>query len=552
MFMMTIKGSLFRFITIFLFILMVISLPFLKAQTIEFMPLNQIKAGDKGFGLTVFKGEEPEKFDFEVIGTQNSGEGSHYIWVLLSGGPKDSDGIEILKKTNIMHGMSGSPLFIDTKIIGVISASPDLSKEAYAIATPIEYMSGFKPDAASLPNKFLTDAKTIEPIHLSVGQMYAFCDYWGSERSCKAGTISLFDSTNKLFYALGHQANPVGVEGLPIFRAKVLASLPLLSGSTKIAESIGPIIGTAIYESPFVQISKVGVLPKFFEMRLSLENYFMPQRDYQYYFAYVPATSVNVLSVIAGKKDIVDKSLAMDAEIRIDAIGLKQVYSYGELGEKYLKSILDMLITDNLDTVIENIRVALKVRPKYNVLGLQKIKSEFKKDPDGKLIGNITVIASGDNEWTGGFSLTLDKKYLDKELYISNGEELAVKMLPQLKRGEQAVDLLNRVSDRNALYVYYFDSESVKNEKSLQSTPAIIISKTANFLMSAETPKANAVNPVKGWTSQSRNYDWDILAKIKPPDDNNFINGEKSFTVKLLDTTKDKKSINKNKKFLIF
>ena len=155
--LMSIRSSLIRFGILFLILLLMFLLPFVEGVNAqEILPLNQIKPGDKGYGLTVFSGEKTEKFDFEVIGIENNGIGGPYeILVLLSGGPRDKDGNEILEQTKVLQGMSGSPLFIGDKIIGAIASAPLFSLKAYAFATPIEDMVGFRPKILSLPNRFI-------------------------------------------------------------------------------------------------------------------------------------------------------------------------------------------------------------------------------------------------------------------------------------------------------------------------------------------------------------------------------------------------------------
>jgi hypothetical protein len=103
------------------------------------MPVGEIRPGMRGIGRTVIKGQRIEEFTIEVIGTLRGGGGiipvSHLILFRISGPLTDRTG-------GTAAGMSGSPLYINGKLIGALSAGylfqPD--KRDLALATPIEEM----------------------------------------------------------------------------------------------------------------------------------------------------------------------------------------------------------------------------------------------------------------------------------------------------------------------------------------------------------------------------------------------------------------------------
>ena len=102
-------------------------------QDRNFMPLDEVKPGMKGIGKTVFRGTEVEEFEAEVLGVlKNIGPRQDAILARLSGGP--------LEKTGVMGGMSGSPVYVDGRLIGAVSFSFPFSKEAVAGVTPIEQL----------------------------------------------------------------------------------------------------------------------------------------------------------------------------------------------------------------------------------------------------------------------------------------------------------------------------------------------------------------------------------------------------------------------------
>ncbi len=105
------------------------------AQESPFFPLKDVRPGMKGVGKTVFKGNTVSEFDVEVLGVvDNFLPRQSEIFAKLSGGP--------LAETGVFAGMSGSPVFIEGKILGAVAYSFPFSKEAIAAITPIESMVG--------------------------------------------------------------------------------------------------------------------------------------------------------------------------------------------------------------------------------------------------------------------------------------------------------------------------------------------------------------------------------------------------------------------------
>ncbi|TDI89929.1 MAG: hypothetical protein E2O77_09060 [Caldithrix sp.] len=100
----------------------------------EIMPLNQIKPGMRGIGKTVFVGTEIEEFEFEVLEIiPNFRAKRDLILTRLIG--------EKIEYTGVVAGMSGSPMYIDGKLIGALSYSMGIfMKEPIAGVTPIEQM----------------------------------------------------------------------------------------------------------------------------------------------------------------------------------------------------------------------------------------------------------------------------------------------------------------------------------------------------------------------------------------------------------------------------
>ena len=99
----------------------------------DIFPLARIKPGMKGFGLTVFKGTKPEKFEFEVIGVLTKFLPAQDVVLVRSDDPR-------LALSGFAQGMSGSPMYLEGKVAGAFSYAFRFSKEAIGAFTPIESM----------------------------------------------------------------------------------------------------------------------------------------------------------------------------------------------------------------------------------------------------------------------------------------------------------------------------------------------------------------------------------------------------------------------------
>ena len=120
----------------------------LSAQTALF-PLKDIKAGMHGTGRTVFNGNNIEEFQVEILGVlENIGPKESLILARLSGGP--------LEHTGVMQGMSGSPVYIDGRLIGAVAMAFPFAKDPIAGIRPIEAMvrtsTSAAPDSSSPPS----------------------------------------------------------------------------------------------------------------------------------------------------------------------------------------------------------------------------------------------------------------------------------------------------------------------------------------------------------------------------------------------------------------
>lgn len=118
----------------FLAILTVVALASDSTSNPSLMPLDQVRPGMKGYGMSVFQGSKPERFEVEVLGTLEGVPNPKQSLVIarLSG--------PLVDRTGVFAGMSGSPVYIDGKLVGAVAYAFPFAKEPIAGITPIKYM----------------------------------------------------------------------------------------------------------------------------------------------------------------------------------------------------------------------------------------------------------------------------------------------------------------------------------------------------------------------------------------------------------------------------
>jgi len=129
--------------------------------TRDIMPISEIKRGMKGYGVSAFGNNELQRFDVEILGVmENTFAGMDLILARLSG-PQ-------FKQMGVIAGMSGSPVYINDKIIGAVSYGDLFSMEPIAGITPIEKMLEIydrtdmkpHPDECAPVKDFLSEGKS--------------------------------------------------------------------------------------------------------------------------------------------------------------------------------------------------------------------------------------------------------------------------------------------------------------------------------------------------------------------------------------------------------
>ena len=133
------------------------ALPPHPPEITKFFPLSEVRRGQLGVAYTVFEGTKPEPMGVEILGVLHDALGPRQDMILarLKGTKPEY--------TGVVAGMSGSPVYIDGRLVGALSYRiGQFSKEPICGITPIESMLGVERQHSS-PVTELASADAREP-----------------------------------------------------------------------------------------------------------------------------------------------------------------------------------------------------------------------------------------------------------------------------------------------------------------------------------------------------------------------------------------------------
>src|SRR6266540_4310881 len=218
-----------------------------KQSKTEFFPIDQVKPGMRAVGYTVFSGAEPKKFDLEILGVLKGFPSPQQNAVLsrLLG--------EELDHTGVFQGMSGSPVYIDGKLLGAVAFGYQFAKEPIEVMTPIatplaitgvppEVIARFAPifqswgfapvagagGAAEMSELKQADANTLRPGSTIIVPLVR-----GDYSLAAAGTVTYRDGAR--IYAFGHPFLSLGVSEFPMHEGEVVTVMSSSATSFKLS-----------------------------------------------------------------------------------------------------------------------------------------------------------------------------------------------------------------------------------------------------------------------------------------------------------------------------
>jgi hypothetical protein len=133
-----------------------------KAGKVQIFKEADVKPGMKGYAWTVLSGSEPEPIPIEIMGVLKNQWGPKQDIILGKMGGKAI-------RTNVAGGMSGSPVYIDGKLVGAVALRFSVfSPDAICGITPIELMLEVNDFDQSRPADARTPDKTVAKETVSV------------------------------------------------------------------------------------------------------------------------------------------------------------------------------------------------------------------------------------------------------------------------------------------------------------------------------------------------------------------------------------------------
>ena len=235
---------------------------------------DELAPGQTGWGKTVFQGTEADTFGIVIIGTTSTGASPscHRILVRLTGQQAES--------TGIAAGMSGSPIYVGSELIGALSSTFPFLDEPLGLVTPLECMldsddysgSGTVSEDVYHPLGFISPGFGVETIQdligeigvtsgivhsdiqsgrmnesaeLNPGSPAAVVLVNGDWNLAALGTVTWRQGTN--IAAFGHPFLGLGSVDLPLAGARITAVIPSRSLAFKIGD-VGPVAGTVTFD----------------------------------------------------------------------------------------------------------------------------------------------------------------------------------------------------------------------------------------------------------------------------------------------------------------
>ena len=305
-----------------------IAAPALRAATDQppILPLEQVKPGMRGVAYTIFAGDKIEPFDVEVIGILPNlmGPKQSIILVQLHG--------EKAEHTGVVAGMSGSPVYVDGKLMGALSLKFGVFvKEPLAGVTPIEDILSIPTGDSSTPKTLsvrstvtqsqrypvpekwaqaagASGAAFLEPIAAPLvfsgfapATLRQYANEWAPYGMIAAaggtapaasddakvvpgdmvsmllvqGDISMSAActvtavTEDRVYACGHPLFGLGASDMPLARGRTLTTLASDFNSTKIVNA-GGVIGTLTEDRLTAVMGRIGPTPQMIPVDLTV------------------------------------------------------------------------------------------------------------------------------------------------------------------------------------------------------------------------------------------------------------------------------------------
>lgn len=257
---------------------------------VPIMPIKDLQPGMQGVGKTVIQGDTIEEFNVEILGVSGTETSGYSIFVRLYG--------PLIEKTGgVAQGMSGSPVYVDGRLVGAVAFGKTFNDPHYCFLTPIGNMLQLIDEPAVKPHNWLPKGTSLmaggfTPLGLEYLQEKltplgldamgaGSAGSAGGVGSSKAlepgsavgaaimqgdltlgalGTVTWTDAQGKIL-AFGHPFMQRGNSNFFMNKAWVLGCIPNMQSSYKVG-NIGEAIGTFTQDRASGIGGAVGKLPE--------------------------------------------------------------------------------------------------------------------------------------------------------------------------------------------------------------------------------------------------------------------------------------------------
>src|SRR6266511_800889 len=285
-----------------------------KQSKTEFFPIDQVKPGMRAVGYTVFSGAEPKKFDLEILGVLKGFPSPQQNAVLsrLLG--------EELDHTGVFQGMSGSPVYIDGKLLGAVAFGYQFAKDPIAGIAPIFQSWGFAPVAGAGGAAEMSELKQADANTLRPGSTIIVPLVRGDYSLAAAGTVTYRDGAR--IYAFGHPFLSLGVSEFPMHEGEVVTVMSSSATSFKLSVPTA-MVGTLRGDRSTGIYGELGVAPRMIPVEINLKTSRGEDRKYAFdvvadRFLTPLLMQMTMLSTIAStERTIGDSTLQIRGRIKL-------------------------------------------------------------------------------------------------------------------------------------------------------------------------------------------------------------------------------------------
>ncbi|MDQ3396382.1 MAG: hypothetical protein M3511_01200 [Deinococcota bacterium] len=395
----------------------------------DIFSLAEVRPGQQGYGVTAGPGNVLERFSVEVLAVQEDLGPGFPLVLIRTGG----DFIE--RSGGVAAGMSGSPIYLDERLLGALAYAFPNSDHRLALVTPIEAILRTDPSAASAPPEglaagvvheghalgpalpvrtpvlvsglsgraseglerlFAGEVLPIQSGRMSAQQDEAYSLEPGSAISVQlvrgditiaaVGTVTHIEDGR--LWAFGHPLLERGAVSLALTPAYISHIVPSLSVPFKLANSGQRLLGSIVQDRPHGISGLLGQDPGFIPVSVTfsgpggtLGKRFEVTADERFYAPLLFAASLQALDEILEQLDGGTVELAWEIVSAGETVRiLEQTADVGDIAvatASLAASPLEVLATNAFsDPQVERVNLSISYEPAQRVAGIVRVVAE--------------------------------------------------------------------------------------------------------------------------------------------------------------------------------